>query len=407
MKVLFANKFFFNKGGPETVMFQERSLLLRSGQKVVDFAMEDERNFESPFASYFVSQREYRNGTKLGKLYSALSLLHSREAVSKISGLIEATGPDVVHCHNIYHQLTPSIIGAAKSLGVPVVLTLHDFKVVCPTYLRLREGRPCSLCLNGNFAQVLRNRCADGSVEASAVLYAEAVLHRWLGSYERVDRFLAPSRFMRDTACHRFEPDKVLLLYNGVDTARIAPSSRDEKFVLYAGRLSKEKGVETLLQAHGGATGWQLVIAGTGPLAEELQNKNKRASFVGHLSGEAMATTIASSSVVVVPSVVYENCPMSVLEPMAHGKPVVASRIGGIPELVVDGETGFLFEPGNVEELREYVARLMSDPTLRIQMGAAARKRAEAQFSIRKHHADLVSIYHSLASKSGAKDEVT
>jgi len=407
MKILLANKFFFDKGGPETVMFQERCSLIGSGQAVVDFSMEDERNFESPFASHFVSQREYRSGTKLSKLYSALSLIHSREAVSKISALIESTRPDVVHCHNIYHQLTPSIIRAAKSLGVPVVLTLHDFKVVCPTYLRLREGRLCSLCLDGSFAQVLRNRCADGSVEASAVLYAEAVVHRWLGNYERVDRFLAPSRFMRDAACHRFKSDKVLLVYNGVDTARIAPSSKDENFVLYFGRLAKEKGIETLLQAHDGTVAWQLVVAGAGPLAESLPKQNQLASFVGHLTGEALEATIASSSVVVVPSQVYENCPMSVLESMAYGKPVVASRIGGIPELVVDGETGFLFEPGNVEELRDRVTRLMSDSTLRVQMGAAARRRVETQFSIRKHNADLVNIYQSLVSKSRAQDEVT
>jgi glycosyltransferase involved in cell wall biosynthesis len=402
MKVLVANKFFFDKGGPETVMFQERSSLMRSGDTVVDFSMEDERNYESPFASHFVSQKQYRNGTKLSKIYSALSLIHSREAVCKISALIKATRPDVVHCHNIYHQLTPSVIGAAKSLGVPVVLTLHDYKVVCPTYLRQREGRPCSLCLNGNFAQVLRNRCADGSVEASAVLYAEAVVHRWLGNYERVDRFLAPSRFMRDAACHRFKSDKVLLLYNGVDTARIASSSRDEKFVLYFGRLSNEKGVETLLRAHGGLASWQLVVAGTGPLAETLQTQKQVASFVGHLTGEVLEATIASSSLVVVPSQVYENCPMSILESMAHGKPVVASRIGGIPELVVDGETGFLFEPGNVEELRQHVTRLMSDSALRAQMGAAARKRVETQFSIDKHNADLASIYHSLVGEAGA-----
>jgi glycosyltransferase involved in cell wall biosynthesis len=407
MKVLLANKFFFDKGGPETVMFQERSSLMRSGQTVVDFSMEDERNCESPFASHFVSQKEYRNGSKLSKIYWALSLIHSREAVCKISALIAATRPDVVHCHNIYHQLTPSIIGAAKSLGVPVVMTLHDYKVVCPTYLRQREGRPCSLCLNGNFAQVLRNRCADGSVEASAVLYAEAVVHRWLGNYERVDRFLAPSRFMRDAACHRFKSDKVLLLYNGVDTVRIPSSSKDEKFVLYFGRLSKEKGIETLLRAHDELARWKLVVAGTGPLAETLQKQNQGASFVGHLTGEVLEATVASSSLVVVPSEVYENCPMSVLESMAHGKPVVASRIGGIPELVVDGETGFLFEPGNVEELRQHVTRLMSDSALRAQMGAAARKRVETQFSINKHNADLASIYRSLVGKSGTQDEVT
>ena len=396
MKVLLANKFFFRNGGPETVMFQERCFLRASGATVVDFSMEDERNFDSPYASYFVSRRDYRNGNRLGKLRSALTMIHSREAVHKISALIETTRPDLVHCHNIYHQLTPSIVGAAKSLGVPVVMTLHDYKPVCPTYLRLRAGRPCSLCLDGDFSHVLRTRCAGGSVQASAILYAEAVVQRWLGSYERVDRLLVPSRFMRDAILHRFNPDQVVLLYNGVDTTELTASLRDEAFVLYLGRLSPEKGIQTLLEAHDKTDGWRLVIAGTGPLESALLKQDHKASFVGHLSGESLRATIASASVVVMPSECYENCPMSVLESMAYGKPVVASRIGGIPELVVDGETGFLFEPGRVDELRRHLDRLMSDPTLRARLGAAARTRAERQFSIHKHNADLASIYQSL-----------
>ena len=155
MRVLFANKFFFRNGGSEVVMFQERDYLLGAGHEVVDFSMQDERNFPSPNAAFFVGRQDYRGGAgKLGKLKSAFSLIHSGEAVDRISALIRQTRPDVVHCHNIYHQLTPSIIGAAKKLGVPVVLTLHDYKPVCPTYNRLRDGKPCSDCLDGDFSHV-------------------------------------------------------------------------------------------------------------------------------------------------------------------------------------------------------------------------------------------------------------
>jgi glycosyltransferase involved in cell wall biosynthesis len=397
MKILMANKFFFHKGGAEVVMFQERDYLLHSGQQVIDFSMQDERNRESPYASHFVSRKDYERRS-LSKIGLALSLVHSREAARKIAALIDKMRPDLMHCHNVYHQITPSIISIAKSRGIPVVLTLHDFKPVCPIYLRLRAGRPCSLCLDGDFRHVLMNRCAGSSIADSALLYAEATIQRWLGSYEKVDRFLAPSQFMRDAALHRFRSEQVVLLYNGVDTAEIDASVQDDGYVLYLGRLSREKGVETLLRAHQAAGSWNLVIAGTGPLEHGLQMRYHNARFVGQLSGQALKATIGGASAIVVPSEWYENCPMSVLEAMAYGKPVVASRIGGIPELVVDGETGVLFEPGDADELQGHISRLMDAPSLRVRMGAAGRIRAERQFSIEKHNADLTDTYRSLVS---------
>ena len=391
MKILMANKFFFHKGGAEVVMFQERDSLLRAGEEVIDFSMRGERNLASAYEADFVSGKDYESrnaASAISKFSLALSLIHSREAVSKIAALIDKTRPDLMHCHNVYHQITPSIIGVAKSRGIPVVLTLHDFKPVCPAYLRLRSGRPCSLCLDGDFRQVLTNRCAGGSIRDSALLCVEAIVQRWLGSYEMVDLFLAPSRFMRDAVLHRFRPDQVALLHNGVDTGEVEMSTRDDGYVLFLGRLSREKGVETLLRAHEAAGaqeaagGWDLVIAGDGPLAGDLQRRYRNARFVGQLSGKALKATIAGASAIVVPSEWYENCPMSVLEAMAAGKPVVASRIGGIPELVLDGETGALFEPGNAAELQWRLTRLMGDAALRARMGAAGRQRAEQQFSI-------------------------
>ncbi|MEH2512183.1 glycosyltransferase involved in cell wall biosynthesis [Nitrobacteraceae bacterium AZCC 1564] len=397
MKILMVNKFFFHKGGAEAVMFQERDYLLHSGEEVVDFSMQDERNCDSPYESHFVSRKDYERKS-FSKIGLALSLIHSREAVSKISVLVDKMRPDLMHCHNVYHQITPSIISVVKSRGIPVVLTLHDFKPMCPVYLRLRAERPCSLCLDGDFRQVLMNRCAGGAIGASALLYIEAAIQRWLGSYEKVDRFLAPSKFMRESALHRFRSDQVVLLYNGVDTDEIEVSTRDDGYVLYLGRLSREKGVETLLRAHEAAGTWDLVVAGTGPLARGLQTRYRSARFVGQLSGQALKETIGDASAIVVPSEWYENCPMSVLEAMAYGKPVVASRIGGIPELVVDGETGVLFEPGDADELRSHISRLMDDPSLRARMGAAGRLRAEKQFSIDKHNASLLETYRSLVN---------
>lgn len=400
MKVLMANKFFFRNGGSETVMFQERDFLLRNGHEVVDFSMRDARNLPSAQEKHFVGNRSYAGGGagRLAKLKDALSFVHSPEAVRNISRLIAETKPDLVHCHNIYHQLTPSIIGAARKQGVPVVLTLHDYKPVCPTYNRLQNGKPCSDCLDGDFSHVLRNRCAEGSLGKSALLYAEAVAQRFMGSYEDVNAFIAPSRFMRESIAHRVPDERIRLLYNGIDTNEVRGSGADEGYVLFLGRLVREKGVETLLKAHANSSaGWRLVVAGTGPLGDVLKAQHKPDIFAGHLAGDVLKETIDRAAVVVVPSEWYENCPMSVLEAMAYSKPVVGSRMGGIPELVEDGKTGLLFDAGNVNELTAVLDKLMASAELRKQMGKAARQRVEAGFSLDRHNAGLMDIYQSVS----------
>ena len=398
MKILLANKFFFRNGGSEVVMFQERDHLPGARHEVVYFSMQDERNLPSPTSSFFVRGQDYHGRVgKFGKLKSAFSLVHSAEAVERISALIRQTRPDLVHCHNIYHQLTPSIIGAAKKLGVPVVLTLHDYKPICPVYNRLRHGQPCSACLDGDFRQVLMHRCADGSLGKSALLYAEAVVQRWLGNYENVDAYIAPSQFMQEAISHRIPRDRIHLLYNGVTTEALRGTSADEGYVLYLGRLSAEKGIRTLLKAHEASDGkWSLVVAGTGPLETDLKLQHKQAKFIGHVSGERLNTVIEQAAVVVVPSEWYENCPLSVLEAMAYGKPVVGSRMGGIPELVVDEVTGLLFDAGNVKNLQNKLDRLMSDGVLRRRLGDNARQRVITDFSISRHNTRLVEIYNSI-----------
>jgi glycosyltransferase involved in cell wall biosynthesis len=400
VKVLVANKFLFENGGAEAVLFQERVFLTSTGTEVIDFAMQHDRNIQSPYQEHFVSRRDYGSGGRFTKVKNAISLIHSREAVSKLASLIEETRPNLMHCHNIYHQMTPSIVGVAKSRGIPVVLTLHDSKPVCPVHTRMREGQLCSLCLAGDFHNVLTYRCAEGSIAQSAALYMEAVIQRWLGSYEKVDRFLAPSQFMREAVLPRFSEDRVKLLYNGVDVTKISASDQDKGYVLYCGRLSPGKGAETLLRAHEAAEcRWPLVIAGSGSLSDSLKSQfTRNVRFAGQLSGEALSTTIAEASVVVVPSEWCENCPMSVLEAMAFGKAVVAARVGGIPELVNDQVTGLLFEPGNTEELRTQLEYLMGDAARRADMGAAGRIRAESNFSLKKHNAELMAVYQSLVS---------
>jgi glycosyltransferase involved in cell wall biosynthesis len=400
MKVLLANKFFFRNGGSETVLFSERDFLRGANVEVVDFSMRDQRNLPSAHADFFVSGTAY-SGERRGALHqigTALKLVHSPEAVRRIGDLIDATQPDLVHCHNIYHQLTPSIIGAAKRRGVPVVLTLHDYKPICPVYTRLRHGEPCSRCIDQSFINVLRHRCADGSVSRSALLYAEAVVQRFLRNYEKLDAVIAPSRFMRDAVTRsRFASDRVHVIYNGIDTEQQHPTTHNEGYALYLGRLSAEKGVETLLAAHASiADRVPLRIAGSGPLEHELRARYPRVQFLGQVGGDTLAAALRAAGMIVVPSQWYENCPMSVLEAMGYGKAVIASDIGGIPELVVHRETGLLFPPGDRDALNQCLVELSNNPMLQARYGAAGRQRIERSFSLTKHNSALLRLYQDV-----------
>jgi glycosyltransferase involved in cell wall biosynthesis len=357
--------------------------------------MRDERNLSSPYEQYFVGNRSYAG--KECKLANALSFVHSPDAVINISRLIKERKPDLMHCHNIYHQLTPSIIGAAKRAGIPVVLTLHDSKLVCPSYYRLREGKPCSTCIDGDFFNVVQHRCAGGSLGKSLLLYTEAVVQQYLGNYEKVDTFIAPSKFMQESIAHRIPTERIKLLYNGVDTNEIRESGADDGYVLFLGRLVREKGIETLLKAHSKSSmRWSIVVAGTGPLSDALKTEYNTCNFVGHIVGKALRQIIDRAAVVVVPSECYENCPMAVIEAMAYGKTVVGSRMGGIPELIEHNITGMLFDAGKVDDLAVILDILMSTPELRKKMGREARKRVVSEFSLSQHNTGLVDIYQSI-----------
>lgn len=404
MRILIANKFFFRNGGSESVMFAERRHLRDAGIEVIDFSMHDARNLPSEYADHFVTHRSYAREPQrlLERANAALKLIHSREAVKRIGALIDSARPDLVHGHNVYHQLTPSIFGAAHQRGVPIVLTLHDYKPICPTYSRLRHGRPCSECLDQRFLSVLRHRCADGSLSRSAVLYLEAVAHKLMRSYEKVDAVIAPSRFVHRAATRsRFPSERVHVIPNGVETARIAPSSTDDGYALFLGRLSPEKGIVTLLDAHTAVRGRvPLRVAGTGPLEQRLRESYPYAEFVGHVSGAALEETLRRAAFLVVPSEWYENCPLAVLEAMAHGKAVLASKIGGIPELVLHGETGLLFPPGDREALARGLETLMGDVELRRRYGGAARRRAERHFSMERHIESLLGLYLTVLERA-------
>ena len=403
MKVLFANKFFYPNGGSETVFFQERDYLLKQGISVIDFSMKHPDNLPSEYSDYFVSTVDYQADKKnrvLGNLGTAINFIHNREAINALEVLIDKEKPDIAHLHNIYHQITPSIIPVLRNAGVRVVLTLHDYKLVCPAYSMINDGAICNKCEGKYFGYATINRCQEGSYFKSFLLSIEGYWHKWMRSYDKVDLFLCPSQFMGDMVSqYRIDRKRIRVLHNGIDVKTYNCSEQDDGYAIYFGRISKEKGVETLLKAHQLLSNrLPLEIVGAGHLMPELRKRYLGVEFTGYKTGEELKELIRRASFVVVPSECYENCSMSVLEAMAYAKPVIGSRIGGIPEQIEDNKTGLLFEMGNVQELADKMMLLAKDKDLRQEMGKAAREKLEGEYSLSAHCAQLMAIYEELLS---------
>jgi len=405
MKILFVNKYFYLKGGSETVFFQERNFLKNARHKVIDFSMHHPDNYPSEYTDYFVSNVNYHVGSKgdrigfLEKARIAIDFVHNRDAVKKLSALIEKEKPVIAHLHNVYHQITPSIITVLRNAGVKVILTLHDYKLICPTYLMINNNNTiCNKCQGKYFVQATINRCQEGSFFKSLLLTVEGYWHKRAKNYEKVDLILSPSNFLADlVAQYRIDPGRIKVLHNGIDFNKYDPSEEDGGYAIYFGRISREKGVETLLHAHQLLSNkFQLKIVGTGPLMGELKKKYPEVEFIGYKKDAELKEIISRASFVVVPSEWYENCSMSVLEAMAYGNPIIGSRIGGIPEQIEDGKTGFLFEMGNVEELAGKMILLAENEELRKEMGKAARVKLEKEYSLDTHCTKLKEIYNAL-----------
>jgi glycosyltransferase involved in cell wall biosynthesis len=287
-------------------------------------------------------------------------------------------------------------------------MTLHDLKIACPAYNMLAPDGICERCRGGKLHNVLTNRCIKGSAALSAVVMAEAIVHRLLGSYRNcVSRFAVPSRFYIQKLTEWGTPAELFShVPNFVDAGRYHPNYRPGDAFVFFGRLSREKGVATLIRAAAEA-GVRLVIAGTGPQLPELQDVAARTranvEFLGYLAGDALHQVVKEARAVVLPSEWYENAPMSVLEAYALGKPVLGARIGGIPELIVENETGSTFESGDVASLAAALRRVANTPDEDIAaMGRRARGWVESEFTAELYRERLLAIYHDLGVKTGS-----
>jgi glycosyltransferase involved in cell wall biosynthesis len=399
--LLSINNYYYPRGGAEVVFFRHNGMLHDAGWDVVPFAMNHRLNVGGE-RSEFVAELEYGRASDgvVTRLRQGVKAVYSFEARSKLARLIDRAPPDLAHAHNVYHHLSPSILSLLHSRSIPLVMTLHDLKIACPAYSMLSRDGVCERCRDGRLYQVVTHRCMKGSLALSALVMIESYLHSWLGSYLRnVDRFLVPSRFyLRKLVEWGFPAGRFEYVPNFVAADAFEACYEPGKRFVYFGRLIREKGVATLIHAAAEA-GVGVDLIGTGPAEAELRElaAGKDVRFLGFLSGTTLNKAVAAARAVVVPSEWYENAPLAVLEGAALGKPLLVARIGGLPELVVDGESGWTFESGSVASLVERLRHVAALPDREVaSAGMAARRRIEDEFSPARYLERIRDVYSRL-----------
>ncbi len=378
MRILIVNKFLHPNGGSETYIFKLGRQLQDMGHEVQYFGMEHEGRIVGNRAECYTSDMDFHTGG-LKKFLYPFRIIYSREAAQKLRRVLDDFKPDAVHLNNFNFQLTPSVIYAIRKWDrkrgkkTAVIYTAHDSQWVCPNHLMLipATGERCFRCEGARFGNCVKNRCIHNSRIKSILAAAEARLYHVLKTYRQVDAVVCPSRFMESRlATDVILEDRLKTIYNFLD--KDSPGETVKKdYVLYFGRYSEEKGVRTLLAACKALPEIPFVFAGNGPLEDEICHPNIRK--IGFLRGKELSKVVSEARFSIFPSECYENCPFTVMESQSYGTPVIAAAIGGVPELVQNGVTGELFEPGNVEELTDKISNLWGDPSLCEKYAAACR----------------------------------
>lgn len=348
MRILLANKFYYRRGGDCVCMLNTERLLKEHGHEVAVFAMDYPENMYTPWSVFFPKKME---------TWMALTRpFGSYEVRRKFKALLDFFRPEVVHLNNIHTQLSPVVGEMAHRRGIKVVWTLHDYKLLCPRYDCLRGGKiVCEACFDGNKLLCLKHKCLKDSILASWIGYWEACRWNRRRLEEYTDLFVCPSRFMADKMTQGgFEKSKLVVLHNFIDgKSCFQDDYGKEDYYCFVGRLSHEKGVETLLKA-AASLPYRLKVIGGGPLADYLQKKYPQGciEFLGFRPWNELKRLVRRARFSVLPSEWNENNPLSVIEALGLGTPVLGARIGGIPELIDDGVNGQTFESGNVDDLR-------------------------------------------------------
>lgn len=394
MRILLSNKFYYNRGGDCAYMLNLEQLLKEKGHDVAIFAMDYPDNLPTVWNKYFPSEIKFSFGQNMFEAFKRP--LGSKEVKRKFRALLDDFKPDVVHLNNIHSYLSPVIAQLAHERGIRVVWTLHDYKLICPSYSCLRNGKTCELCFK-NKSYVLWTKCMKNSLLVSIFGYLEAFKWNKSRLEKYVDAFICPSKFMEEKMIgNGFHKEKMHYLCNFIDQnktnlLRKNDNATREKAYCYVGRLSEEKGLRTLLEVASHLP-YPLYVAGTGPLGEELKatyQECRQIIFLGKLNAQEVISLFHRVLFSVIPSECYENNPLSGIESLCVGTPILGAAIGGIPELI-NQSNGMLFISKNAINLKENIIKMFDGRSFLYNEISGA---AQRQFSANSYYNSLLKLY--------------
>ena len=403
MKILQVNNYHYLRGGAETVYFQTTKILEKHGHELIHFSTQNNKNVPGTTSRYFIKERSYLNKNLVEKIKSSSGFVYSLESAKKIEELIKDEKPDIAHLHIFFGQLSSSILKVLKKHKIPVVMTVHEYKMLCPTYLMIRtDGTICEKCADGNYTNCIKYKCNKGSTAYSTLMATESFVRDKFIPYEKyIDEFIFVSKFIYNKHME-YKPllkKKSRVIYNSFGGSIKAYSER--AYFLYVGRLSKEKGILTLIKAMEKFPEKNLKIVGEGPQHKELQdyivlNRCNNIELLGFHSGKSLDKLYQKADFLFMPSQWYETFGMTILESFSYGKPVAISNIGGMPEVLKDESNGFLFEPSNQASLENAIERIigLSQEAYK-QMSLSCIERVK-QFSIEKYYSEIIDVYKGL-----------
>lgn len=402
MKILMVNKFLYPRGGSESYMLYLADYLKSIGHEVEFFGMYDEKNTVGNSAGLYTQNMDFHSHG-LGRFLYPFKIIYSFEAKKKIMQVIDAFNPDIVHMNNINFQLTPSIIYGIKKKGIPLVQTVHDYQMICPNHLLYNFGKniPCEKCVKGSHIHCIRNKCIHSSWVKSVIGVMEAKLYSVLKTYKKVDLFVCPSHFLENkllTAKGYFK-GKTKTIHNFIDKEKFANQYREnDSYIVFVGRLSKEKGIENIAGAAKLLPAYNFVVAGSGP-DEELLESIPNIRLVGFLSGDKLTELMGKAKVLLLPSVCYENCPLSILEAHALGVPVVTMNSGGMAELVKDGVTGTLVNTPTPEGIAQKLKETLESEAYYAALKENCQKERDSILSVNNYADILLKEYEKLTGR--------
>ena len=401
MKILLVNKFHYIRGGSEKYYFELAKLLKKNGHEICFFSTKNEKNIVTGDKEYFVEEINLNNKN----IFNALKIIYSFKNKKMMEKALVEFKPDLVHINNFQRQLSASIIDVINKKNIPIVFTAHDLQAICPAITMLdNQGKNCEKCTGGKYINCIKKKCNKKSRLKSILGAIEGYYYRIRKIYtKKIDVIITPSKFYKQKLIKDgINKNKIKVINNFVTINSRELITDNNNYILYIGRLSKGKGIYNLINAFLKLNKGELHIAGVGEeydnikniiTKEKLENKIK---LLGYLKEKKIEEEISNCKFVVVPSIWYENCPYSVLEALILGKAIIASKVGGIKELIKDNKNGLLYEPNNIEELKNKMDELYENENKRKQIEKEAKKFAFKKFSEQTYYNKIINIYKSL-----------